>query len=209
MEELEDSINVMQSYPSTAAVQQVLVAATAASQSTRRSRNSELDTSPCEHENKRMRVESETSDDEDSVVGAKDNLVRCWAENVVKTLHGCPSVEEAVQRCSRVLTDIQAEVRQATLSEVELASNKPPQDSEELLSAQNTNRILMRAVKHLAERCKRHEGHNEEIAMLRQSLEQSQDEVKRLQHSTEVLKGHLRLSLDCGRDIVPWGSAVH
>ncbi|CAE7648376.1 Pxmp2 [Symbiodinium sp. CCMP2456] len=31
-------------------------------------------------------------------------LVRQWAEDLVKSLHGCPSVEQAVQRCSAALT---------------------------------------------------------------------------------------------------------
>jgi hypothetical protein len=214
MEALEESVNVMQSCPTQAAVQQVLVAADAASQGTRRSRDLDTESSSQEHMEKRLRVDDmsdgEDSSSDDRRSGGKENFVVGWATNIVKSLHGCPSVEEAVLRCSRHLTDIEAEVRQTTLSEVEVTSNKPPQESEEVQAAQKTSRILMRAVKHLAERCKRNEGNNDEIAMLRQSLEQSQDENRRLQHSNEVLKGHLRLYLDnCSSGFVPWGSAVH
>jgi hypothetical protein len=211
MEALEESVNVMQSCPSQDAVQQVLAAADAASRSTRRSLDPDLETLSQEH--KRFRADdmsdiedgSPTSDEKRP--GGKENATRAWAENVVKSLLHCPSVEEAIQRCSRLLADVETEVRQTTLSEVE---SKPPQESEEVQAAQKTSRILMRAVKHLAERCKRNEGCNDEIATLRQSLQQAQDDNRRLLHSNDLLKSHLRIHLDgCNGGIVPWGSAVH
>jgi len=140
----------------------------------------------------------------------------------VKSLHGCPSVEEAKARCARVLEEVEAEVRQATLNEVEQnhpqeggssgsADEEPPQDgaADPTQAMQHTNRTLMRAVHHLAERCRRLEAGNEEMAMLRQALEQSQESQRRLQHSNEMLQGHLRLQLgaECGDRPLPWGNA--
>jgi len=144
----------------------------------------------------------------------REEATRGWAQAIVKALHGCPSVEEASKRCARVLEEFEAEVRQATLNEVEQApppssdEQAPQEGSQEL---KHTSRILMRAVHHLAERCRRLEAGNEEMTMLRQALEQSQAEQRRLQHSNEVLQSHLRLSY--GREYsdrpLPWGNASH
>eukprot|EP00434_Breviolum_minutum_P016306 symbB.v1.2.014368.t1/scaffold956.1/size149065/1 len=48
---------------------------------------------------------------------SKEASVRSWAEALVKSLHGCPSVEQAVQRCGVALTDFGSEVRAAALRE--------------------------------------------------------------------------------------------
>eukprot|EP00439_Symbiodinium_sp_Y106_P029296 s932_g3.t1 len=42
-------------------------------------------------------------------VNKDEALVRQWAEDLVKSLHGCPSVEQAVQRCSAALTGFGSE----------------------------------------------------------------------------------------------------
>lgn len=138
---------------------------------------------------------------------AGNNPIQGWAEALVKTLHGCPSVEEAVQRCSRALSDVEAAVRQTTINEFDAAEAR---QNEELQAAQNKGRVLMRAVHHLAERCRRLEGGNEELVHLRQALEQSQEEQRRVSHSNEILMSHLRLHLGDGSDnILPWGNAAH
>lgn len=215
MEHLEDSINALQQCPSSAAAEEVLAAATAASSASssgdRRRSCDTMDDSPSPGHpvEKRMRIDSGPlmTDTPSATPGSSFS----WAETVVKSLQGCPSVDEAVQRSSRVLTDMMAEVRQATLSEVELTVEEPPphsEDVQELTRVKDMNRILMRGVRQLAERCKRLEGQSEEAATLRQALEQSQDAQRRLQHSHQVLQGHLRLHMD-SPSALPWGSAVH
>ena len=49
----------------------------------------------------------------------REATIKSWAEAGVKSLHGSPSVDEAKARCGRVLEEVEAEVRQATLNEVE------------------------------------------------------------------------------------------
>jgi hypothetical protein len=129
-----------------------------------------------------------------------------WAEAIVKSLHGCPSVDEAVQRCALALANVEADVRRATAKEFETPE---VQQSDVLQAAQNKGRVLMRAVKHLAERCKRLEGacEHDEVAHLRQALVKSQEEQRRLRHSNELLMSHLRLHLgDCRNGVLPWDS---
>jgi len=220
MEDLENSIDALQQCPSSAAAEEVLAAATAASSTSsfavresavRRSSDCMDDSpSPGQPIEKRMRIDSGplTTDRPSATPGNSSS----WAETLVKALQGCPSVDAAVQRSSIVLTDMAAEVRQATLNEVEPTPPEPSlqsEDVQELTRVRDMNRILMRGVRGLAERCKRLEGQGDEVVMLRQALEQSQDAQKRLQHSHEVLQGHLRLHLDCNNSDLPWGSAVH
>lgn len=227
MEDLENSIDALQQCPSSAAAEEVLAAATAASSTSssgdRRRSSDCMDESPREPIEKRIRIDSGpsmlqrpevTELGSSNAEGSSEASIHGWAETVVKTLQGCPSVDAAIQRSSRVLTDMVAEVRQATISEVELTSNEPPpplqsEDVQELTRVKDMNRILMRGVRQLAERCKRLEGQGDEIATLRQALAQSQDAQRRLQHSNDVLQGHLRLSLDGRGSSLPWGSAVH
>lgn len=213
MEDLDNSINALQQCPSSAAAEEVLAAAAAASNATssgerRRSSDCMDDAvSPSQRMEKRMRIDSSPlTEPPNAQLGSSDS----WAETLVKTLQGCPSVEEAIQRASRVIGDMAAEVRQVTLSEVEPTSEAPPEDVQELSRVKDMNRILMRGVRQLAERCKRLEGQSEESTMLRQALEQSQDAHRRLQHSHDVLQHHLRLAIgECSGSALPWGSAVH
>jgi len=228
MEDLENSINALQQCPSSAAAEEVLAAAAAAalpSSSGERRRSSDcMDDSPAAREptEKRMRVGNGPSMLERSNVAelgssnseaSREASIHGWAETVVKSLQGSPSVDEAIRRSSLVLTDMAEEVRKATLSEVELAADEPSmhaEDAQELTRVKDMNRILMRGVRGLAERCKRLEGQGDEVVMLRQALGQAQDAQRRLQHSHEVLQGHLRLHLgECNGSALPWGSAVH
>lgn len=146
---------------------------------------------------------------------AGEPQVHEWAKTIVLALHGSPSVEEAVRRCSEVLGDFGAEVRQAAVREMEATAGRHaqgaddgrPQDSVQGL--QHSNSVLWRAVRHLTSRCRRLEAESpaarEEIAQLRQALEQSQEAQRRMAHSNEVLQGHLRVHLDACRD----GLGVH
>lgn len=130
---------------------------------------------------------------------AREAGIHTWAEDIVKALHGCPSVEEAIQRCARSLGDFESEVRQKALAEAEDSKERGAEDSgrsESGQSLQHTNKVLMRAVHHLAERCRRQEASASEADELRQALEQAQDRERRLQHANEVLQGHLKLHLD-------------
>lgn len=140
-----------------------------------------------------------------------DNVeVRPWVETVVRALHGCPSVDVAVQRCSKVLGDFKAEVSQVTAREVQQVNEAAaaaaacqagaePQDEvtyREMQSLKHTNQVFRRAVFHLAERCRKVESGAQEVTSLRQQLEQSLEVNKRLQHSNEVLQSHLRVQMD-------------
>jgi len=120
----------------------------------------------------------------------RELMIRGWAETVVRSLQGCPSVEEAVQRCARLLSDFEGDVQQAMQRE-EVAES-----AESIQCLQHTKRVLMRAVHHLAQRCRSIEASTGEVDELRDELEKSQDAQRRLAHANEMLKGHLRLYLD-------------
>jgi len=127
-------------------------------------------------------------------------LVRQWAEDLVKSLHGCPSVEQAVQRCSAALTGFGSQVRSATLREAEeLREELRPNavEAEATCSRlQHTNKVLLKAVHRLAGRCRKLEGSSSEVQSLRQALEQSQETQRKLQHSNQVLQEHLKVHLN-------------
>lgn len=139
--------------------------------------------------------------------------LRGWAQAIVGALHGCPSVEEAAQRCSRALLEFGQEVRQAALREAESAREEAEEEAapemqpstEDRLpegagqNLQHTNKVLMRAVHHLAERCRRLEASAAEVPALQQALEQSQEAQRRLAHSNEVLQEHLKVHLNACR----------
>jgi len=162
---------------------------------------------------KRIRTEGafgstgEASDDGSSFEagqGVDEAAVRGWAENIVRALHGCPSIEEAGRRCVDALTSFGGEVRNATLHEAEVeaasheaeAAEAAPDSIEHL---QHTKRVLMRAVNHLAQRCRQAEASVSEIDSVREELERSRDAQRRLAHHNEMLQGHLRLHLDSCR----------
>lgn len=123
---------------------------------------------------------------------------RHWAREVVKSLHGCPSVEQAAQRCASVLSEFETEVRQTALREAEQVRATTEEASQNQSRLQHTNKVLLRAVHHLAERCRRLEdgSREEEVQSLRQALEQAQDAQRRLQHSNEVLQEHIKIHLN-------------
>eukprot|EP00930_Biecheleria_cincta_P033449 TRINITY_DN23180_c0_g1_i1.p1 TRINITY_DN23180_c0_g1~~TRINITY_DN23180_c0_g1_i1.p1 ORF type:complete len:242 (-),score=66.64 TRINITY_DN23180_c0_g1_i1:77-802(-) len=130
----------------------------------------------------------------------REASIRHWSEGLVKSLHGCPSVEAAAQRCTAVLSEFETEVRQATLREADQA-RATSEEAGSTQSLQHSNKVLLRAVHHLAERCRRLEdgSREEEIQSLRQALEQSQDAQRRLQHSNEVLQEHIKIHLNACR----------
>jgi len=132
--------------------------------------------------------------------GQGEATVKRWAEGIVRALHGCPSMEEATGRCSQALLEFGAEVRQATLREAEAAAPEMHEERvpEATQSLQHTNKVLMRAVHHLAERCRRLEASAGEVAAVRQELEQSQEQQRRLLHSNAVLQEHLKVHLNHG-----------
>jgi len=130
---------------------------------------------------------------------SREAHVRSTAEKIVKSLHACPSVEQAAHRCAAVLTDFDAEVRQSGLREAELRSADFEERSGEASasqSLQHTNRVLLKAVHHMAERCRRLEAGNSEVNSLRHALEQSQEAQRRLVHSNQVLQEHLKVHLN-------------
>mmetsp|Transcript_43699 Transcript_43699/g.121537 ORF Transcript_43699/g.121537 Transcript_43699/m.121537 type:complete len:218 (+) Transcript_43699:122-775(+) len=122
-------------------------------------------------------------------VDNRDVAIRRWAEDIVKALHGCPSVEEAVHRCARALSNFDAEAREAALREMDSGE-------ESVQSLQYTKKVLMRAVSHLAQRCRQNEAAVGEADALREELEKAREAQSRLAHHNEMLKHHLRLELD-------------
>jgi hypothetical protein len=136
--------------------------------------------------------------------------LRPWTQKLVTALHGCPSVEAALQRCEPVLRDFGAELREreqsraaasaaadAAAKEASSGSRGTPCSEQGL---QYENRILKRAVLHLADRCRHKEANAtanaKEVAVLRQAVEQAQESQRRLAHSNEMLQGHLRLQMN-------------
>mmetsp|Transcript_83492 Transcript_83492/g.232950 ORF Transcript_83492/g.232950 Transcript_83492/m.232950 type:complete len:273 (-) Transcript_83492:85-903(-) len=133
------------------------------------------------------------------------SVVEAWAEVLVRDLQDCPSREEALQRCRKALGDFREDVRGAVLRELETRPDSEPRaagddrgSDENDQGAQHTNGVLRRAVYHLMERCRRLESEPvvQEMATLRQALEQSQETQHRLARSNEVLQSHLRLHID-------------
>jgi len=130
--------------------------------------------------------------------------LRGWAEEIVRTLDGCPSAEEAIQRCASTLSEYSREVRQAAVREGEVEASSPevaPRRACEgsTQSLQHTNKILMRAIHHLAQRCKQMEAAASEVPSMQQALEQAHEVQRRLQHSNEVLQEHLKVHLNSCR----------
>jgi hypothetical protein len=218
-EVLEDSPGVP-GCPSWASTEEVIAAAVASSleSSDKLARESSTEHLPEEPAQKRLRVNESSPRNGSAENSEREASTRSWAEDIIKALHGCPSVDEACQRCMRILTDMEAEVRQATLREAECespsrsgngCSDERPQQDGSFQSLQHTNRVLMRAVHHLADRCRRHEVGNEEMTMLRQELSKSKESERRLQHSNELLQHHLRLHLgDCSDRPMTWGNGI-
>lgn len=129
--------------------------------------------------------------------GEGDSPVNRWAEDLVRSLQGCPSVEEATQRCSRALGAFEVEVRQNAAREAEVEA---AEGAETAQSLQHTKKVLMRAVHHLAQRCRAAESSTAEADSLREELEKSREAQRRLAHHNEMLQCHLRLHLDsCAR----------
>ncbi|CAK9079565.1 unnamed protein product [Durusdinium trenchii] len=147
---------------------------------------------------KRLRGMIEGSNASASSSEAKEASVNHWAEALVKSLHCCPSVEQAVQRCGVALTEFGSQVRLAALREAEQTREEMRPNTIEATCSrlQSTNKVLLRAVHHLAERCRRLEGSSGEVQSLRQALEQSQEAQRRLQHSNQVLQEHLKVHLN-------------
>lgn len=104
-------------------------------------------------------------------------------------------------RSSGVLADLASEVRQATTREFEVAKQEAEaraaaEDGNRSSEQQSMNKVLRRAVQHLAKRCNKLQADGAENESLRQALELSQDAQRRLKSSNEVLQAHLKLHLD-------------
>lgn len=141
----------------------------------------------------------------------EDSAAKGWAEAIVKELRGCPSVVEANSRCSRMLSEFEELIRQERLREADTQDSQQEQSKEERMQRlQHTNRVLLRAVHQLGRRCTRLEAGTDEMTALRAALEQTQEQVRRLTHSNEMLQGHLRVQMD-GRSEPDdcWASALH
>jgi len=126
---------------------------------------------------------------------SRDGALRGWSEEMVRTLHGCPSVEEATRRCARVLADFEVDVRQAAHREADSSEG----GQETVQSLQHTKKVLMRAVNHLAQRCRQAEACAADVDSLKEELEKSKEAQRRVQHHNDLLQCHLKLHLDsCG-----------
>jgi len=146
---------------------------------------------------KRPRLQGDFLDGDAAGAGAgsREAALHGWSEELVRTLHGCPSVEEAAQRCARVLAAFEVDVRQAALREGDAREGGP----ESVQSLQHTKKVLMRAVNHLAQRCRQAEAGAAEVDSLKEELEKSKEGQRRLQHHNEMLQCHLKLHLDSCR----------
>jgi hypothetical protein len=118
---------------------------------------------------------------------------RAWAEAVILGVAGSPSLDDAVLRCETVLLDFEAEVQKVATMEVDAAVAAAP---ESLQTMQHTKRVLMMAVRHLAQRCRRSEASAREADDLREALGRAQVEQRRLARANDLLQEHLRLHLD-------------
>lgn len=156
---------------------------------------------------------------------AREVRLRIWAEEVVKTLHGCPSVEEAMARCISVLAKVDAGAREAASQSImqeqaavaaaaqaaeaaaaaersATGSASNPQAGDDQRSyerLQFTNGVLMRAIRNIQNRCKKAEANASESNALRESLDIADHQIRRLTSSTEVLQSHLKAQLDSCR----------
>lgn len=119
--------------------------------------------------------------------------VRAWAEAVILSVAGSPSLDDAVQRCETMLLDFESEVQKVATMEVDAAVAAAP---ESLQTMQHTKRVLMMAVRHLVQRCRRSEASASQADDLREALGRAQVEQRRLAQANDLLREHLRLHLD-------------
>lgn len=165
---------------------------------------------------KRYRLDGMHEDAAGKNININDNregALKVWAENTVRALQGAPSLHEAAQRCFHVLSEFETEVRNAaeqefTSTQEEAAEPTCDEPRQQLQSLQHTNRVLVRAVHNLNDRCKRMEASAQEAEALRNALAQSQEGQRRLQHSNEILQGHLKAALDAMEGPEHWVNAM-
>lgn len=127
--------------------------------------------------------------------------IRGWSQKVVYALHGCPSVEQALQRGTSVLSDFSTEIRKTVITESEAVREEEIRravTNDELTRQMNS--VFRRAIRHLAERCRLLEANGNEKEQLRQELENSQAAQRRLKHSNDLLQAHLRNALDSSQE---------
>lgn len=129
---------------------------------------------------------------------SREAAVKVFSEEMVRTLQGCPSVEEAAQRCARVLAAFEVDVRQAAHREAD-AGEAGDGGQESVQSLQHTKKVLMRAVNHLAQRCRHSQACATEVDSVKNELEMTKEAQRRLQHHNEMLQCHLKLHLDSCR----------
>lgn len=151
--------------------------------------------SPIREEARKSRKRASQSLDAD-----RNSDITSWAEAVVKTLHGCPSVDVAITRTKQILADYEAEVRQNCLAQQADLQQEPPQSApaepapsqqERLENLQHANRILFRALHNLNERNRRLQYEACRTEALRIELDNSEEIRKGLERTNEMLKGQL------------------
>jgi cell division protein FtsB len=187
-----------------------------------------IDLRRCCHEDmleppeKRLRIGASSSEAEGSSAegsgvqessgdAEEDSAAKGWAEAIVRELQGCPSVVEANSRCTQMLSEFEEVIRQQRLREADTQDAQEEQSKEERMQRlQHTNRVLLRAVHQLGKRCTRLEAGTDEMTALRTALEQTQEQVRRLTHSNEMLQGHLRVQMDGRNELEDcWAGALH
>mmetsp|Transcript_61136 Transcript_61136/g.133902 ORF Transcript_61136/g.133902 Transcript_61136/m.133902 type:complete len:234 (-) Transcript_61136:408-1109(-) len=139
---------------------------------------------------------SQSSDGSSDMPLSREAIRRGVATHLVQALQGCQSVEEAVRKVEDALTTFEGEVQQNTLKEVEVAAEGT---AENVQSLQHTKKILMRAVHHLAQRCRQAESTAAETEGVKVELERCREGARRLAHQNDLLQCHLRLHLDSVR----------
>lgn len=144
------------------------------------------------------------------VDGRTDVEIIEWAETLVRALQGCPSIDEAIRRCSKVLGEFSAEVRQTALRDLQQegqlpqASDETPSrsrdDQQDFATQEQMMKAMKKAIVYLMNRCRKLQQDAHDASSLREALEKAQENVSRLQHSNEILRGHLKVHMDAYRN---------
>lgn len=142
---------------------------------------------------------------------SESDVMQSWAEQLVKALQGCPSVDEAMRRCSRILSEFSSETRQSVLRDLQQEDGPLPEASDDSpgrpgdddrKNLQQLTKALKRAIVYLVQRCRRLETEAQEKEALQRALAESKEAHSRLLHSNEVLRGHLRVQMDSQRNML-------
>jgi len=134
-----------------------------------------------------------TDDEPGTPQADRDTAVRHATEAIVRSLQNCPSLSEAVTRVAKHLGELHDG---PVLQRVGKEASPSTEDQAQHEAQQRTNQLLMRAVKKLAERCRRLEAPAGEADALRHELCQIQEQLNRVNMSNEVLNSHLSVHFD-------------